>query len=249
VDRLEARLVAGAEAVTVVSPSWAQDLDRRFQIKSRLHVITNGYDPEDLAGVQPHPFDHFALVYTGIFYPPIRVVTPLLLVLKRLATKNPARRFRFHYYGIHGEHVRSETERLGVGDLVVNHGNVPRPEALSAVKGAGLAVVIGSLGNEAPSEINGWIPAKLYEAIGLGTPVLLIAPAGGDAELIGRPTGLIRRFTGDDIDGMASFIEEMAAGGELKKKDVGSITWQCLADQFDGVLRRNRTPAPVQRAF
>ena len=108
IDRLEARLVAGSTAITTVSPSWADDLDAKYKVKAKLHVITNGYDPEDLAHVKPHNFGHFAIVYAGIFYPPDRVVTPLLAALKRLEMKSPTREWYFHYFGDHDRHVREE---------------------------------------------------------------------------------------------------------------------------------------------
>jgi len=239
IDKLEARLVGGANAVTVVSPSWATDLNRRFTIGSKLHVITNGYDPEDLAGVKPHDFGHFAMVYTGLFYPPIRVVTPVLEALKRVMTRNKASgEWYFHYYGMDERHVRDEVDRIGVSDHVKVHGNVSRDEALSAARGANLAVVISSVHDTATSEINGWIPAKLYEAIGLSTPVLLIGPPECDAERIAEPTGLVRRIAGNDIDGIAAFIEDSMSGAGFTTRDVDSITWKCLAAQFDRVLRQ-----------
>src|SRR5437867_4334315 len=45
----EARLLAGCAAVTIVSPSWGMTMESRFSISSKLHVITNGYDAEELA--------------------------------------------------------------------------------------------------------------------------------------------------------------------------------------------------------
>jgi hypothetical protein len=66
---------------------------------------------------------------------------------------------------------------------------------------------------------------------------LLIAPPGSDAETISERTGLVHRFSGDDADGVASFIQEQMSGNACFKKDVDSITWKYLATQIDGVLR------------
>ena len=244
IDKLERRLVAGSQAVIVVSTSWASDLDRRFNIRPKLHVITNGYDPEDFADVKPHNFGHFAMVYTGIFYPPIRIIAPLLAALKQLKQKETSRQWCFHYYGENDEYVKNEAEKIGVTDRVKVHGKVPRATALSAVKGANVAVVIASVSSACSPEISGWIPAKLYEAVGLHTPVLLIAPPGSDAESIAKSTGLIRRFTGDETDKIAQFLEESITGMEVKREDADAITWNCLANQFDHVLRQQLVPAP-----
>jgi glycosyltransferase involved in cell wall biosynthesis len=238
VERLESRLLSGAAAVINVSPSWAADLQSQFKFASRSHVITNGYDPEELRDVRPHHFGHFAIVYAGIFYPPERVVTPVLAAMKRLEMKGKPIEYYFHYYGNDGDHVREEAVRLGIADRVKLHGMVPRSEALSAVKGANIAVVIASVFEEASRGINGWIPAKLFETIGLGTPMLLIAPPGSDVETIAEPTGLARQFTGADTEGIVSFIEHVMAGESFTQRDVDSITWTHIAGRLDYILRQ-----------
>ena len=128
VERLESRLVAGAAAVTIVSPLWAADLNSRFNISSRLHVITNGYDKADLVDTKPHDFGHFSIVYAGIFYPPTRVITPVFEALKRVKTKGSCREWQFHYYGHQEQHVRDEALRLGISDHVTLHGRVRAPQ-------------------------------------------------------------------------------------------------------------------------
>ena len=240
IDRLERRLLAGSQAVTIVSPSWASDLNRRFKVSSKVHVITNGYDPDDLRDVKPHAFGHFAIVYAGIFYPPIRVVTPLLTALKRLAMNGMPREWRFHYYGGAGREVIAEAQHLGIEDHVKVHGTVPRADALAAVKGANLGVVIVSSLEQGSPEINGWVPAKLFETLGLGTPVLLIAPPGTDAESIGKPTGLLHRYTGQDTEGIARFIEKQMSSAPFEYPNpvkFDSLTWRALGERLDGVLR------------
>src|SRR5207244_10587314 len=105
VVRLEAKLLKGAAAVTTVSRSWAIDLDSRFKVGPKLHVITNGYDSEELAEVKAHNFGHFAIVYAGNFYPPERVITPVLAALKHLEVNGKSDEWYFHYYG-DDAHVR-----------------------------------------------------------------------------------------------------------------------------------------------
>jgi glycosyltransferase involved in cell wall biosynthesis len=142
----------------------------------------------------------------------------------------------FHYYGDDDLHVRHEADRFGVSKRVKLHGRVPRSEALSAIKGANIAVVISSSFKEASPGIQGWIPAKLFETIGLGTPILLIAPKGSDVESLAQPTGLVRRFAGNDVDGIASFIEQMMSASPLKQAYVDSLTWQSIGTALDRVL-------------
>ena len=170
--RGEERLLTLCAATTIVSPSCAASLRARFGHAARPHVLTNGYDPEEMADVRPHEFGHFAIVYAGIFYPPTRQISPVTAALGLLREDGlgakPTADWRFHYYGPQEEHVRASARQFGVLDRVVCHGFVSRAEALSALQGAGIAVVITSVADEGSREDQGTVTSKLFDALGLG---------------------------------------------------------------------------------
>lgn len=237
--RQEAGLLADCAAVTIVSPSWAAVMEQRFGLGPKLHVITNGYDPEELAPIVPHNFGHAAFVYAGSFYPPMRVISPVMAALSRLkqTLNGDSGEWYFHYYGRQETHVRQEAEQFGVMDRVVLHGNVSRSAVLSAVQGARAAVVIMSTGEGHTKDDKGWVPAKVFETLGLGTPTLLVAPPGSDIETIVEPTGFVRRFTGSDIDGMAMFLTNAMRGSIPAPNKCEAYAWTTLAAKLDTILR------------
>ncbi len=235
----ERKLLAGCAAVTIVSPSWGRQMDQRFKLGSKLHVITNGYSPEEIAEVRPYDFGHSAIVYSGELYPPKRTITSVMRALKRLNESPHGRNaeWRFHYYGASEPHVREEAERLGVRDQVVFHGKVSRKEALSAVRGAAVAVVICSVfSTETPGD-QGIIPGKLFEPLGLGVPILLIAPAESDARKIVEETESGQGFLGGDVEGMVRFIlkQSRAVTGSITRRD--AYSWLAGAGKLDRILR------------
>jgi glycosyltransferase involved in cell wall biosynthesis len=235
--RQETRLVADAAAVAVVSPSMAVALEHQFHLGAKLHVVTNGFDPEELASVKPHPFDHFAIVYTGEFYPPKRIIDPVVKALQQLKVVGARETWRFHYYGGAGAHVQEAAERFGVRNRVVLHGNVARAEALSAVRGAGIAVVITSVAEESSVEDRGILTGKLFESLGLRTPTLVVAPRGSDVESVTQTTGLARRFIGNDATGIASFFAEVMAGQRPVEKNPDVYAWTTVIQRMDAILR------------
>lgn len=242
--RQEARLLADCAAVTIVSPAWAAALEQRFGLGSKVHVLTNGYDPEELSAVIPHDFGHPAFVYAGNFYPPQRIIAPVMAALCRLRAAMNGSEWYFHYYGPHEEHVRQAAGEYRVMDRVVIHGNVPRREVLAAIRGAKAAVVIMSTGEEVMQKNRGWIPAKVFEIMGLQTPMLLVAPPGSDIEGIIDRTGLGQRFSGNDIAGMARFFANALRGLLPPPTNDEAYAWPTLATKLDAILR-GALPTPA----
>jgi glycosyltransferase involved in cell wall biosynthesis len=192
-----------------------------------------------MAAVKPHDFGHCAFVYTGVFYPPKRVISPFFVALKRLkeSLSGNADEWYFHYYGSDENHVREQADRLGLTDRIVLHGRVPRREALSAVKGARLALVITSVVEEKKLEDKGIVTGKIFEAIGLATPVLLIAPIGSDARAITAPTGLVKSFTGTEIEGMVSFLKNVVCRQAPQAENSEICSWTTISKNLDALLR------------
>lgn len=239
----EADALEGCVAATIVSPSWGVALDQRFGVGVKLHTMTNGYDSDEMAAIRPYDFGHCAFVYAGIFYPPKRVITPFLAVLKLLkeSLNENMNKWYFHYYGVDEHHVHEQADQFGLRDRIVCHGRVPRQEALSAVKGASLSLVITSVAEQETLEAKGIVTGKVFEAIGLGTPVLLIAPEGSDARAITEPTGLVKSFTGTEIQGMVSFVKDVVCGRAPRPKSIEICSWAAISKNLDDLLRRCMT--------
>ena len=123
-------------------------------------------------------------------------------------------------------------------DRVELHGRVPRTEALSAARGADLAVVITSVAEEAIIEDQGIVTGKVFEAMGMGVPILLIAPHGSDATEIVEGTGAGRRFSASDIELMSQYILSLARSARKPAGAHERYSWPMLADQLNEILRR-----------
>lgn len=236
----QAEIIEASSAVTVVSPSL---LKWRFNIGAKEHVISNGFDPEELRDVDPYKFGHFAIVYTGVFYPPNRVITPVMASLRRLSeicsSRNGGiREWKFHYYGPETGHVLREAQAFGVTDKVIVHGRVSRAESLSAVRGSAISIVIASILDQVIEAERYIVTGKLFEALGLSTPVLFICPPGSDADQVTELTGLVRRLPANDVEGMTTFFQEVMSGKIPAIRRLDAYTWPNLIKQFDNVLRQ-----------
>ncbi len=234
---LEQQILADCAAVTAIAPSMAKALQINFSLDAqKIFTIYNGYNTEETQSVVPRVFDHFSIVYTGRFYPPKRVITPILRALQHLEHDMAVTECYFHYYGPHDQHVQEEAARLGVLQRVVLHGNVTREEALAAIAGADVAVVITSVLNEASLADKGIITGKLLEPLGLGTPVLLIAPPGSDAEMLIAYSALSSRCAGTDTAGIAAYLAaRLHHRGEVSAAPA-ELSWTSLAHTLHATL-------------
>lgn len=240
VEAEERSLLRDCAAVTIVSASLALSLQQHFPGVKDVQVVTNGYDPEDLANLQPRDFGHFAIVYSGSFYPPKRVITPLMKALHKLASLQVATlpEWRFHYLGSDREHILAEAEKYGVRDRVVLQGRLSREESLSAVAGAGMSVVITTVQEEASLEGRGIVTGKVFESLGLGSRVLLIAPVGSDAEAMVEGTNCGKRFAGNQTGEIANYLREVMCGLHPKPVPPGQYAWTEIARTLSTLLRR-----------
>lgn len=214
-------------------------LDARFDVGGKLHWVPNGFDPEELGGVTAASFEQRAIVYAGSFYPPKRVIGPLFDALRHVKNrsgKNPP--WRFHYYGPDSRHVEHEAMRYGIKEHVMLHGWVPRTEVLKAIKGADLAVVITSVSKASGPEDRGIVPAKVFETIGLGTPILVIGPSDGDLGSLISQCESSGSFSAEHTQCIADFISHRLMNSRRTPRQFAdTFSWPNVSEKLDHILR------------
>ncbi len=182
---IERQVAARAARLVFVTPSAQRMYRERFAQLSpeRFALIENGYDEESFTTAQasgarqPITPGRFTLLHSGIVYPSERDPTALMDALAALRqARNPhvehlTIRFRAP---VHAELLRGLADARGVADLVDIQPAVPYARALFEMLCAdGLLVMQGANCNEQ-------VPAKLYEYLRAGQPILGLADPAGD---------------------------------------------------------------------
>jgi glycosyltransferase involved in cell wall biosynthesis len=174
-DPLEAALLRRAHGVVVATDEFRANLIDRFSFldPGRIAAIPNGYDPADFPGELPSPpQDHFVMTYAGTVFA-LTSARGILGALRRLHARNPelARTLRVRFLG---RIVDTEldafdgTEALGVERIgYIPHTSVLRQLAASHTTLCLLDDVHGA---------ERIFPAKIFELMHLGRPVLTLAP-------------------------------------------------------------------------
>jgi len=235
-------------------------LDRYPDLPEQKFVtITNGYDELDFAGLAPEPSEGFEIVYPGLIDADNRNPEPLLAGIRDALDAgwlDPTDlKLTFLGCGSYGESrsFLDDVERYRLGEHVsCLIDRIPYSEALGRLAGAGLVVVLsetvaGTVRAQAVQEYTRLqVPAKVYEYLRLGRPMLVLVSEGAVAELL-RETWSGTPIAPADTRAIAKSLAETYANhrrGEGRRSLPPSPTvarysrenlTALLASQFDAV--------------
>lgn len=190
---IERRVVASASLLVFTAEATRRMyLDRYPALASeRCPLIPNGYDEADFADLEERVPERAAgrplrMLHAGLIYPQERDPRPLFRALARLRAEGQigpgTLRLCLRASGsedVYAAHLR----RLGLDDVIHLLPPVPYREILTeCVESDALLVLQG------PS-CNHQIPAKTYEYLRAGRPILALTPDAGDTAALLREVG------------------------------------------------------------
>ena len=193
--RLEERMVKRAAMVIANTPGNKREFVEAYATygADKFVTITNGFDQDDFAGPAISRPENFTIVYTGTFYfgkqskPSGEIFEThspwfLFQALANLFAEDDEmrRRCRVVVAGPRCELAKELASRCGVSDIVQLKGWVSHRESLKLQRQAHLALLVLARGEQSRS----WVPAKLYQYLGSGTPILALIPDGDAAQII-----------------------------------------------------------------
>ena len=169
--RIQDDAVCRADGVTAVSEGVLRELLDGLDTDVPAMTLYNGYDPvsgED--DVEAETADVFSLCYTGILYGQLRDFTPLLKALQHLGVQGriDLAKVKIHYAGRDFETLRQMSQKMGMTDILVDHGYVSRAEAARLQSISDLFLVLSW--NTPDSQ--GILTGKFYEGIRAKKPIL-----------------------------------------------------------------------------
>ena len=140
------------------------------------HVITNGYDPEDIKSIDETNSPYFNINYTGQLYLGRSNLSPVFEVLKKLTNSNAVskEKIRFEYAGNGYQLVYSMASKYGMEDILINHGVVNREKSLKIQKNSKILV----LASWNTKKEKGILTGKFFEYMMMDKPI--IAAISGD---------------------------------------------------------------------
>jgi len=215
--RLDRRIVESARHCVLTTPGAAQQYRQRYpEFAGRIGLIENGFDEESFAGAGPAAAEGplqpgcITLLHSGIVYPSERDPTQLMAALRMLHERRVIRpgQLRIRFRAAVSEALLAElAARHGVADYVEICPPVGYRQALAEMLRADALLVLQG------SNCNAQIPAKIYEYLRAGRPVLCLADERGDTADALRRAGVDAIAALEDAPAIAGLLERWLAPG------------------------------------
>jgi glycosyltransferase involved in cell wall biosynthesis len=194
--RAEASVIHEADVIVANTPGALDLLAGAYpQHAAKMVAITNGFDPENFANISPPATVRQAvdIIHTGEIYAD-RNPQPLLDAVRLLVPTGltGGRPFQVRFIGRLGTGASQLAELIhaqGLDEVVSFPGQIPYSRSIEEMTRADILLLMDSPGRRAG------VPAKLYEYIGAGRPILALAEPGGDVASILRESGALHRVT------------------------------------------------------
>lgn len=237
--RLEKNCLRSADALVTVSRPWADRLHDLYPKKS-VHVITNGFDPDDFAGYSTPVSRNFSISYTGQLYAGKRDPTALFEVVHELIAEGivDRRRMQIRFYGPIESWLQPLIERYGLDGVVEVHGSIGRSEALQRQQESQLLLLLGWANPQETGQHTG----KLFEYFGARRPILAVGGVPGVLTETLEETGAgihalskpqLRQFL---IDAYQEFRERGEVRFRGNDAALMKYTHQAMAESFATLL-------------
>jgi glycosyltransferase involved in cell wall biosynthesis len=216
---IESEAAAKAGYCVFTTPGAAAMYRQRYpSAAGRMMVIENGYDEESFASVAPQaasdtgkPLQNkrpLIMLHSGIVYPSERDPTQLFVALGRLqrdGVLTPADlRLRFRA-SVHDDLLRTLAKANGALDFVELCPAIPYREALAEMLAVDVLLVMQA------SNCNAQIPAKIYEYLRAGKPILGLTDLQGDTAGVLRGAGLDAIAPLDSADALAAALQSLVS--------------------------------------
>ncbi len=229
--QLEDTVLAGVDALTVVSKGLKQEFEDRCQ---NIHVIYNGFDEEDMVDNTPTVTERFSLSYIGNFKPN-QDVPQLWQAIQELKNEIPAfgQDFELIFIGNIDPNIVQKQKTFGIDDLVRIKPFVPHQEATRLMAAANLLLFVIPEAEKNQLIITG----KIFEYLASRTPLLSIGPPDGNAaELLNQA----------NREAMMDYQDQVAIKQSLQKhyqawRDQGKISPKVTDKSFQQFSRRGLT--------
>jgi glycosyltransferase involved in cell wall biosynthesis len=247
---LERMVMRQCDCVLVTTPYLKQEFLSRYPElpKDKIQVIYNGYDESDFShnGVAPSR-NQFEIIHAGLVTREFRNPLPLLETMASLIAEGslPRNQLKITFMGgdwwVASPEFAAEVKRLGLHEVVIVEGRVSHKEALERLAQAAVLLLL-----QASDDTRSLIPAKAFEYLRVGRPILALTIEGATADLLKGRNHSFVVDPGDSVglrNSVLSLYDLWRKGGDRLEVDAATQQYERskLTAQLAKILDRLTT--------
>jgi glycosyltransferase involved in cell wall biosynthesis len=241
-DRIEAvleRCVFRSADLVLCTTERLRDVYRALYAgegSGKFEALPNGIDSALTRMPHSGKYPRFTVSYTGSLYygrspEPLFQALRVLFEQKQMRPDELSIRLVGQCRSAEGRPIEEIVADYGLSGLVEVTDAVPRAQALEIVSRSHVALLLAP---DQPYQV----PAKVYDYLGVGTPVLAIAAPGATADLV-EETGCGKAFHPSDIAGIGKFLLDARRGACCCPEDRAARLARFDAAGLTGELARH----------
>lgn len=202
---LERSVFAEADLIECAWEGIIDDAMRKYPKlhRSKFHHVPNGFDSSDFPVVPYVRNDRFTITYTGSMYGrrTPRAFLAALDVLSGQGLIDPSD-IRLRFVGRFGDEVHTMLNLSQFAPSIEIVGYVPHEESIGYVMSSEASLLIVDDTKES-AEI---VPGKVYEYLGVGRPIIALAPRNSAIERLLQETNAGLSAPQSDVDRIAEIL-------------------------------------------
>jgi glycosyltransferase involved in cell wall biosynthesis len=203
----EKKVINKCDAITTTTQAHS-DYFKKTVIKTetqKVHTITNGVDIQSYKPKYTDLYPSFTITYTGNF-DSTRQPDPLLKAVANIRKNSPhvfgSEAIKF--FGVYNIFLDEKAKTYGLTNIIKQYGIIEFNDVINEMSRASILLLV--VHND-PVTPKFCIPAKLFEYIASGRPILAITPPGAAYDIILK-YNLGKAFAHEDTKGIEKAIME-----------------------------------------
>jgi glycosyltransferase involved in cell wall biosynthesis len=209
---LEKRIIIKSNKVVAANPVVLRELESKLPGKDKFRLIDQGYDEEDFKDFRLVAPEKFTIGYLGTFSPDCNP-EPFFCALGELIAENllPKKKIRLlHIGGSLHLNMKKLAQKYNLQEILEARGYISHKEALNHMGSASALLLVTS---DDPRVF----PAKVFEYLRLGKPILGIVPQNSEMAKLLREMKAQAVVPPEDREGIKQAI--LASFKDFEKKE------------------------------
>jgi len=249
IDRsLERSVFREADLIECAWTGIIEDAVRKYPEldRKRFRHVPNGFDASDFPKVSYSRNERFTVTYTGSMYGR-RTPKAFLAALDRLLDQGRVVPADVHirFVGRFGDEVHEMLDTSRFAPSIERIGYVPHDVSIGYLMQSEASLLIVDDAKES-AEI---VPGKVYEYLGVGRPIIALAPQGSAIATLIKETSAGASAAQDNIEGIAeivgTFLDRWKRGEEITHPNTAEIVKyerRAAAHQLGSMLHELQRP-------